>query len=59
MLVSIILKSFSSHSFTEVNPFTCNVAVSSIIGPVVFVTAQVKWLLSTLFIQPEPISQNS
>jgi hypothetical protein len=42
VLVSVILKSFSSHSFTEFKPFTCNVAVSSIIGVVVFVTAQVK-----------------
>ncbi|MDR2411265.1 MAG: hypothetical protein LBD88_01330 [Candidatus Peribacteria bacterium] len=32
MLVNVILKSFSSHSFTEVNPFTCNVAVSSTYG---------------------------
>jgi hypothetical protein len=42
LLVNVTLKSFSSHSFIEANPFTCNVAVSSIIGVVVFVTAQVK-----------------
>jgi hypothetical protein len=44
VLVNVILKSFSSHSFTEVNPFTCNVTVSSI-GGTFFSKLQVKLLV--------------